>query len=101
MVAVHDGVLQKLTAFDSAEELILCEKMIINAIQFAVARRARGTGHRTAHARKCGADVVAKRGLAGPGRSRNHHHKRAYWKRRQSFDVLDLFADFFPTRFSG
>ena len=76
MVPVHDGVLQKLATFDSAEELILSEKIIIDAIQLAIARLAGGTGHRTAHAWQGSADVVAKRGFAGPGWGGDHHDKR-------------------------
>jgi hypothetical protein len=76
MVSVHDCVLQKLAALYSTEELILSEKIIIDAIQLAFARLAGGTGHRTAHAWKGGADVVAKRGFAGPGWAGDHHDKR-------------------------
>jgi hypothetical protein len=54
MVTVHDCVLQKLAAFYSIEEFILSEKIIIDAIQLAIARLPSGTGHRTAHAWKGG-----------------------------------------------
>src|SRR5207248_8038620 len=66
MLLVHFRVLQKISGFHSRQKILFGNELIIFALDFARARRARRAGNRVDEVRRL-AKRVAERGLAGAG----------------------------------